>query len=85
MIAVTPSKNQDKTTFAIAAYALEKAASESKNQPEALASMNDKAIANLRKAIELNPKKYLKICQNDSKFNTILEEVRSLALTQGKQ
>jgi hypothetical protein len=60
-------------------YALEKAASEGKKSPQALATITSKAIENLSKAIELNPKKYRKLCQNDSKLHTIREEVRFLA------
>lgn len=66
-------------------WAIEKQAQDSKNQPAVVASIIDKAIENLSKAIELNPKKYLKLSQNDSKLHTIREQVRSLALTQGRQ
>ena len=60
-------------------YALEKQAGDRTRQPEALAAITDKAIENLSKAIELNPKKYRKLCKNDSKLLTIREEVRFLA------
>ncbi|TAE99502.1 MAG: tetratricopeptide repeat protein [Oscillatoriales cyanobacterium] len=60
-------------------YALEKAAGDRKNSPKAVATSIQKAIQNLSKAIELNPEKYRKLCQNDSKLRTIREEVRFLA------
>ncbi|MGB7708574.1 MAG: tetratricopeptide repeat protein [Microcoleus sp.] len=66
-------------------YALEKQAGDRKNSQEALATSTRQAIENLSKAIELNPQKYRKLCKNDSKLHTIREDVRFLALTQGRQ
>ncbi len=60
-------------------YALEKQAGDRTNNPEAVATSIRQAIENLSKAIELNPEKYRKLCQNDSKLRTIQEEVRFLA------
>jgi hypothetical protein len=66
-------------------YAQEKQADYQQSFPEALATSTTKAIENLKKAIELDPKKYLKMCKNDSKLHTIQKDVRFLALFQGKQ
>ena len=60
-------------------YALEKTEGDRKNNPEAVATSTSKAIENLSKAIELNPDKYRKLCQNDPKLRTIQEQVRFLA------
>ncbi|NJM63152.1 MAG: hypothetical protein HC849_28000, partial [Oscillatoriales cyanobacterium RU_3_3] len=66
-------------------YAQEKQADYQKNSPEAQATSATNAIENLKKAIELDPKKYLKMCKNDSKLHTIQKDVRFFALFQGKQ
>ena len=60
-------------------YALEREADNQKNSPESVATSTRKAIENLSKAIELNPEKYRKLCQNDPKLRTIQAEVRFLA------
>ena len=60
-------------------YVLEKEVGELTNNQEVVAASTAKAIENLSKAIELNPKKYRKLYKNDSKLRTIREEVRFLA------